>query len=155
MVMRILFAFLFISIGPLRTLMSNFTVQMISIPPADGIHKRIDVCRRFGAEIHVIGMLVHIERQNRRSACQGMAMVRGPLIDQLAIAWRPRQQYPARAAAECLAHRHELGTPAFKGSEIAGNRIAEGSTWLGFDRPVRQRTARAGSSNSSRSTARA
>src|SRR5262245_13097022 len=58
-------ALLFASAGPLRPLMSNFTVQMIGIPPPDGVHKRIDVTGGLGAEIHVIGMLVHIERQNR------------------------------------------------------------------------------------------
>ncbi len=54
---------------PLRALTSNFNVQMIGISPADGVHKCIDVTGRFSAEVHVIGMLVHIERQNRRSAC--------------------------------------------------------------------------------------
>src|SRR6266487_7003353 len=54
-----------------------------------------------------------------------MAMVRGPLIDELAIARRPRQQYPSRAAAECFSHCDEFSTPALESSEIAGNRIAQ------------------------------
>src|SRR5262245_36071800 len=59
-----------------------------------------------------------------------MAMVRGPLVDQLAVAGRPRQQYPSGAAAQCLSHRNEFGTPALESSEIARNRIAQGGPRL-------------------------
>src|SRR5215472_3361509 len=55
-----------------------------------------------------------------------MAMVRGPLIDQLAIARRPRQQYPSGAAAQCFSHSNEFGTPALESPEILRNRVAQG-----------------------------
>ena len=79
-IMRIALPFLFVSIAPLGSLTSNFPVQMISISPADGVHKRINVTGRFGAKVHVIGVLVHIERQNRRAASQCVAMVGCPLV---------------------------------------------------------------------------
>src|SRR5213595_2311737 len=54
-----------------------------------------------------------------------MAMVRGPLVDQLAIARRPGKQYPSGAAAQCFSHSNEFGTPPLESSEIARNRIAQ------------------------------
>src|SRR5215471_20523420 len=54
-----------------------------------------------------------------------MAMVRGPLVDQLAVARRPRQQYPSGATAQCFSHSNEFGTPALESSEITRNRIAQ------------------------------
>jgi hypothetical protein len=35
----------------------------------------------------VIGVLVHVERENGRAAGKRMAMIRGPLVDQLGGAW--------------------------------------------------------------------
>src|SRR5262249_51640631 len=54
-----------------------------------------------------------------------MAMVRGPLVDQLAIARQPRQEYPSGAAAQCFSHSNEFGTPALERFEIARNRVAQ------------------------------
>ena len=68
-------------------------------------------------------MLVHIERQNRCCARQGVAMVGGPLVHELAIARRPGEQNPAGAAAESLSHRHEFRAPAFVRAEVAGQRL--------------------------------
>ena len=62
-------ALLFVSIRHLRALGSKLAVQVIDISPPDGVHKRIDVSGRLGAKVLVIGMLIHIERQNRRSPC--------------------------------------------------------------------------------------
>ena len=61
-------ALLFVSIRHLRALGSKLAVQVIDISPPDGVHKGIDVTGRLGAKVHLIGMLVHIERQDRRSA---------------------------------------------------------------------------------------
>jgi hypothetical protein len=46
--------------------------------PADHLHKIVDVTGGFRAKVHVIGVLVHVERQDRRAAGQ---------IHELAIAW--------------------------------------------------------------------
>ena len=61
-------AFLFVSIRHLRAPRSKLAVQMIDISPADGVHKSVDVTGRLGSKVHLIGMLIHIERQDRRSA---------------------------------------------------------------------------------------
>src|SRR5207247_263595 len=45
-------------------------------------------------------------------------MVRCPLVEELAVAWRPRQQHPSGAAAERLAHGHEFRPPALERSKI-------------------------------------
>ena len=90
-----------------------------TIVPADRLHECFDIGRRLGAEIDVIGVLVHVERENRRAAGQRMAVVGCPLIDKLAVARRPRQQHPARAAAERLSHRDEFRSPALIGSKVA------------------------------------
>ena len=37
----------------------------LGVLPADHSHKAINVTRGFGAEIHVVGVFVHIERQDR------------------------------------------------------------------------------------------
>src|SRR5262245_66163870 len=82
--------------------------QSLHIVPANDVHECVDVARGLGTEVHLIGMLVHIEREDWRAARQCVAMVGRPLIDELAIARRPRQQHPSRAAAERLAHRDEF-----------------------------------------------
>src|SRR5205809_6285919 len=73
--------------------------------PANRVHERIDVGRGLRAVIDVVGVLVHVERENRRAAGERVAMVRGPLIHTLGVARRPRKLYPARIAAGRLASR--------------------------------------------------
>ena len=91
----------------------------LGIAPADGQHERVDIARGLGAVIQVIGVLVHIEREDRRAAGQRMAVVGCPLIDEPSVARRPRQQHPAGTAAERLAHRDEFRAPALVGAEVA------------------------------------
>src|SRR5262245_16213965 len=57
-------------------------------------------------------------------------MVRRPLVDELAVAWRPGQPPRSGAAAACLAHGHDFGSPALEGSEIPSERVAE--VWTRF-----------------------
>src|SRR5262245_52346222 len=70
--------------NPLTTRRLN--KQSLHIVPANDVHEGVDVARRLGTEVHVIGVLVHIEREHRRAARQGVAMIRSPLIDELAVA---------------------------------------------------------------------
>jgi hypothetical protein len=46
------------------------------------------------AVIDVIGVLIHIERQDRAAAGKRRRMVHGPLVGELAVAGRPGQQHP-------------------------------------------------------------
>src|SRR5258708_15868978 len=75
-------------------------------------------------------MLVHIERENGGSTSQGMAMVRSPLINEFAVARRPRQQHPAGASAEGLAHSGEFRAPPLERAEIAGQYFLKGCIGL-------------------------
>ena len=47
-----------------------------------------------------------------------MGVIRSPLIHQRSVAGHEGQQHPARAAAERLAHRDELGAPTLDAAEI-------------------------------------
>src|SRR4030095_435977 len=85
--------------GPLRVLPPfafKFTDQAARVAPTDCLHEGFDIAGRLGAEVDMVGVLIHIERQNWRRARQRVAMVRGPLVDQLLVARRPRQQHPPR-----------------------------------------------------------
>src|SRR5262249_42456408 len=75
-------------------------------------------------------MLVHIERQNRCAPGERVAMVGRPLVNQFAIAWRPRQQHPSRAAAERFSHGDKLGSPTCKRTKISSNCFEEWATRL-------------------------
>jgi len=48
--------------------------------PGDIGHESIDVSRGIAAEVDVIGMLVHVERQQRRAASKAVRMVGGPHV---------------------------------------------------------------------------
>jgi len=51
----------------------------------DRIPERVGVDGGHRAVIDMTGMLLHIQRQDRMAACQGVAVVGRPLIDELAI----------------------------------------------------------------------
>src|SRR5215469_16864064 len=74
---------------------TQFGVGTRDVWPIDRHHERIDIGGRSRAVIHVIRVLVHIERQNRAGAGERRGVVHGPLIDELAIARRPSEQHPA------------------------------------------------------------
>src|SRR5258708_18166164 len=98
--------------------------------PVDGRHEDADVIGSLCSVVDVIGMFVHVEREDGRPASERMAMVRGPLIDELAVALRPRQQHPTGATAQCLAHGDELRAPPLERAEIASQRFLEGCVRL-------------------------
>src|SRR5271165_5027625 len=52
-------------------------------------------------------------------------MVHGPLIEELAVARRPGEQHPTRAAALRFTHSGEFGAPTIDAPEIAGERVAQ------------------------------
>jgi hypothetical protein len=102
----------------------------LGVLPVDRFHKSVDVGCGLGAEIDVIGVLVHIERQDRRAAGQRVAMICGPLIDELAIMGGPGQQHPARAAAECLSHCNKFSAPARERAKVPNDGITQRATRL-------------------------
>jgi hypothetical protein len=53
-------------------------VEGIGIRPADCLDERIDVVASLGAVIHVIRMLIHVQREDRLPTGQRRRVVRGP-----------------------------------------------------------------------------
>src|SRR5262249_8576687 len=106
---------------PLR----NFAEQLIGIFPADGSHESVNISRCFCTEVDVIGVLVHVERKNRRATCERMAVVRCPLIDELPITWGPEKKDPTRTACERFAHGNEFRMPALIRAKVASKRVTQ------------------------------
>src|ERR1051325_9391015 len=53
--------------------------------PVDVAHESIDVGRRFCAVVNVVGVLIHIERQNWGRASETVGMIGCPLIDEFLV----------------------------------------------------------------------
>src|SRR5260221_1736754 len=100
------------------------------VRPVDRVHERVHIGRRLSAVVHVIGMLVHIEREDRLAAGERVGVIRRPLVHEFAVAPRPGEQHPAGAAAQRLAHRGKLRAPALQRAEVAGQRVAQGRIGL-------------------------
>src|ERR1700741_5023797 len=75
-------------------------------------------------------MLVHIECQNWCATSQRVAVVRGPLIEELSIVRGPRQQNPAGPATERFSYRNEFGSPALIRTKIARDSVPQSCSWL-------------------------
>src|SRR5882762_2666360 len=104
-----------------------FRMERTYIGPVDVLHESIDVRRRFRAMVHLIRMFVHVERQDRRAMREALCMVGGPLVQQDPVAMRIREQHPARAAAQRLAHPNEFLPPALYAAEVARQRRCQGA----------------------------
>jgi CIC family chloride channel protein len=76
-------------VRPEHFILSQLSVQKLRVMPTNDLHKGVDVARSLGAKIEVIGMLVHIEREDRCAARKRMAVIGCPLIDEFAIVRRP------------------------------------------------------------------
>src|SRR5882757_2594748 len=65
---------------------SSFTTDAVmefdSVVPIDGLHEGIDISARLGAVIHVIGVLVHVERDHRPATGDRIGVISRPLVDQ-------------------------------------------------------------------------
>src|SRR5947209_6225275 len=97
----------------------------VSVPPVDHVHENVDVTSRFGTEVDVIGVLVHVQRENRNAAGQSVAVICGPLIDELLVARRPGQKHPPGSAGQGLAHCDKLTSPSLNRPEIPGQRALQ------------------------------
>src|SRR5262245_43137474 len=73
----------------------------------------------------MVGVLVHVDRKNRRGAGKAVRMVRRPLVDQPAEAFGPGEDYPAGTASERLRHGSKLTAPGRDAAEITLERAAE------------------------------
>jgi len=66
----------------------------LGIFPTDYFHKGIDVTGSLGAEIQVVRVLVHIEREDRPTARQPMRVIGGPLVDKAPKTVGPNENGP-------------------------------------------------------------
>ena len=94
-------------------------------------HDLIDIGRSLRAKIEMIGMLVHVEREDRRTARQPVRMVCGPLVDQ-----PPKRSDQARIAQPepppcALAIAVNSARQAVNAAEIALQRVCKFVRWLG------------------------
>src|SRR5262245_61347003 len=103
----------------------NGCEQPVRIVPADGVHVRVNVSGRLGAVVNVIGVFVHIERQNGLATGEGMTVVGRPLIDQPSVARSIGQEHPTGPPSKRLTHGDEFRAPAIEGTEITRNDRAE------------------------------
>src|SRR5205807_5110717 len=79
--------------------------------PIDVALKRIYVRLRVRPEVNVVGMLVHIESQDRDAPSRGLAVIARILIDEPPISRNIDEQYPSRAAYQALRHCDEFTAP--------------------------------------------
>src|SRR5205814_7147131 len=64
-------------------------VEFVGVGPADRLHIGLDVITGLGSIIHVIGMLIHVEDEDRLPAGKIGRVIRGPAIDHPPITWAP------------------------------------------------------------------
>ena len=102
-------------------------------------HHLIDIGGRLRAEIEMIGMLVHVEREYRHPTRQAVRVIRRPLVDEPAQPLRPGQDHPARTACERFCHCNEFGSPRRDAAEIPLERSGEFGRRL--DKPGGRRVA--------------
>src|SRR6267143_7144517 len=61
-------------------------VALLDCRPIDVAHERVDIRPRVGAEVDVVSVLVHVEREDRDAAGHRLAMIGRVLVDEPAIA---------------------------------------------------------------------
>jgi len=103
-------------------------VQPGGVVPANGFHVDVHVADRRSAEVHVIGVFVHVEHQHGTSAGERRRVIGGPLVDEPPVARRIGEDHLAGAAAFRLAHGGELRQPPLEAAEVMRDRVGEGAT---------------------------
>src|SRR5947208_10106735 len=79
--------------------------ENIGVGPVDRAHERLDVVASLGAVIHLIRVLIHVEREYRLTAGEGRGVIGGPGVNEALVARIPAQQNPVGAAGRGLSHR--------------------------------------------------
>jgi hypothetical protein len=94
-------------------------VALVDDLPVDIAQERLEVGLGVRAEVHVIGVLVHVEREDRHATGDRLRMLRCVLVDEPSVARHPGHEHPAGTARERLRHRLEFGDPAIVGAKVA------------------------------------
>ena len=111
--------------GPRRLDLGRILIASLYRLPIDVAHERIDVRLGIRAEVDVVGMLVHIEREDRDAARHGLGMFRRELVDEPAIARQINQQDPARAPRQRVAIATNSSRQRSTDPKVARERIRE------------------------------
>src|SRR5258708_17289622 len=108
---------------------SGFTavavIEFDRVVPPDSLHEDIDITRRRGTVVHVIGVLVHVEHDNRPPARECRGVVGSPLIDQPLVSRRIGEDHPSGSTGLRLAHGGEFGAPAIDAAEVPRNGLGQ------------------------------
>src|SRR5437762_1628017 len=110
------------SLRSLITAAPSSRVRLMQAPgvrPVEVVHERVDIFRGGRAVVDVVGVLVHIERQDRRASRHAVGVVGRPLVYELAVAMGIGEKHPAGAAAHGFRHREELCSPSILTSEVS------------------------------------
>src|SRR5262249_61205282 len=100
-------------------------VSTLSGLPFDVAYEGVEVGLHISAEVNVIGVLVHIESQDRDAARDRLTMVARILVYEPAISRNVDEQSPAGSARQAVRYGDELIAPAVHRSEIGGKRPGE------------------------------
>src|SRR5262249_14720276 len=119
-------------------------VTVLRGAPVDVAHERRHIGDRVSAEVEMIRMLVHVEREHRDRAGDGRAAVGDALIDEPARARQPAQQNPAGAPINEFASA--TNSPRQRSTEPKSRASAFAMT-CGTSRPSPPRLAKYNSCN--------
>jgi hypothetical protein len=75
----------------------------------DGLHEDIDITRRRGTVVRVMGVLVHVEHENQPPAGERRSVVGSPLIDQPFVSRRIREDPELRGKPVAVGGSRERG----------------------------------------------
>jgi len=103
---------LFLHQGARRLELRRILVTTLYGVPVDVAYEGVDVGHHISAEVNVIGVLVHIESQDRDAARDRLTMVARMQVYELAISRNVDEQYPAGSARQTVRHGDELIAPA-------------------------------------------
>src|SRR5215218_10501665 len=81
---------------------ADLAENAICVCPAHRLHKGVHIGRGLGPEVDMVGVLVHVEREDRHATGERVRMIRGPLIDELDhAATRTGAPIPSHPRAPC------------------------------------------------------
>ena len=103
---------------PRRAMTARLHQPVTDRGPVDIPHEGIDVGGDVHAEVEMVGMFVHVERQHRNSVHHCLGVIEGDLVVEPAVPARVAQQNPARTPAEGLAEGDELLSPRGDAAEL-------------------------------------
>src|SRR5262245_26063782 len=104
--------------GRHRAHLDGALIAPIHLVPENVREERIDVLRRSGAVVHLVGVLVHVHHQERHSIGGVLRVVARPAGAQVCGVHVELEDHPAAAAAKTRTGRTELLLPGSKATPL-------------------------------------